>query len=77
MICKAGKCIYFNLSLSTYSIEPFNAKMKVAILQQRQGWEPPQNNDLKLIIPEDYTFMASNNSFIVLEYPTTILKRVR
>ena len=74
VIYKAGKhtgventkSIQFNLSSRTYSIDDFNAKIKVAILQQRQGWEPPQIKDLKLVIPEDYTFMASNNSFIAL-----------
>ena len=44
MIYKAGKrtgientkFIYFNLSAGTYSIDDFNAKIKVAILQKRQ-----------------------------------------
>ena len=54
------KFIHFNLSVGTYSIDDFNAKIKVAILQQRQDWEPPQIRDLKLAIPEDYTFIASN-----------------
>ena len=74
----AGKCtslendiyililIYFNLSAGTYSIDDFNAKINAAILQQRQDWEPPQIKDLKLAIPEDYTFIASNNIFIAL-----------
>ena len=74
VIYKAGKhtgventkSIQFNLSSSTYSIDDFNAKIKVAILQQRQGCEPPQIKDLKLVIPEDYTFIASNNFFIAL-----------
>ena len=61
------KFIHFDiLSASTYSIDNFNAKIKVAILQQRQDCEPPQIKDLKLVIPKDYTFMASNNSFIAL-----------
>ena len=30
------KFIYFNHSAGTYSIDNFNAKIKVAILQQRQ-----------------------------------------
>ena len=50
VIYKAGKrnhventkFISFNLSAGTYSIHDFNAKIKVAILQQRQNWEPPQ-----------------------------------
>ena len=36
------KFIRFNLSVGTYSIDDFNAKIKVAILQQRRDWEPPQ-----------------------------------
>ena len=51
MIYKAGKrtdvendkFIDFNLSVGTYSIDDFNAKTKVAILRQRQDWEPPPN----------------------------------
>ena len=61
-----NKCTDFNLSAGTYSIDHFNAKIKVAILQQRQHWEPPQIKDLKLVIPEHYTFMASNTIFIAL-----------
>ena len=74
VICKAGKYtgvesnkfIHFNLSAGTYLIDDFNAEIKAAILQQRQGWELPQIKDLRLVIPEDYTFMASNTIFIVL-----------
>ena len=32
------KFISFNLSAGTYSIDDFNAKIKVVILQQRQDW---------------------------------------
>ena len=43
VINKAGKCtgvenakfIHFNLSVSTYSIDDFNAKLKISMLQQR------------------------------------------
>ena len=38
--------------------------MKISILQPKQDWEPPQFKDLRLVIPEDYTFMASNTIFI-------------
>ena len=62
---KNTKFISFNLSAGTYSIDDFHAKIKVAILQQRQDWEPPQIKDLSLAIPKDYTFMASNTIFIV------------
>ena len=50
--------IKFSLSAGTYSIDDFNAKIKVAVLQQRQDRVPPQIKDLRLIIPEHYTFMA-------------------
>ena len=58
--------IKFSLSAGTYSINDFNAKIKVAVLQQRQDWVPPQIKDLRLVIPEHYTFMASNIFFIAL-----------
>ena len=84
MTCKAGKrtgvendkFIHFNLLAGTYSIDNFNAKIKVTILQQRQDWEPPQIQDLQLVMPEDYTFIASNNFLSCLVYPTTILQRL-
>ena len=56
----------FKLSADTCSIDDFNAKIKVAILQQRQVWEPLQIRGLRQIIPKDYTFMASNTTFIAL-----------
>ena len=40
------KFIRFNLSVGTYSIDDFNAKIKVAILQQRRDWEPPQESEI-------------------------------
>ena len=58
--------IKFSLEAGTYSIDDFNAKIKAAVLQQRQDWEPPQIKDLKLVIPEYYPFMASNILFIAL-----------
>ena len=60
------KLISFNLSAGTYSIDDFNAKIKVAILQQKQDCEPPNIKDLRLMIPEDYIFMAENTIFIAL-----------
>ena len=61
-----NRFIKFSLSAGTYSIDDFNAKIKVAVLQQRQDWVPPQIKDLTLVIPEHYTFMASNIFFIAL-----------
>ena len=79
-----GKCtdvenhkfiIYFNLSAGTYSIDDFNGKIKKAVLQQGQGWRPPQINDLKLVRPEDYIFMADNTFFSVLGIPGNYLEK--
>ena len=55
-----NRFIKFSLSVGTYSIDNFNAKIKVAVLQQRQECIPPQIKDLRLVILEHYTFMASN-----------------
>ena len=74
VIYKAGKrtgivndkFIHFNLSAGTYFIDDFNTKIKVAILQQRQDWEPPQIKDFRLVIPGDYTFMTDSHIFIAL-----------
>ena len=64
-----NKFIHFNLSVGTYLIDDFNAKIKVAILQTRKDWEPPQIKCLKLVIPEDYIFMTSSTIFIALGTP--------
>ena len=53
IVYKAGKqtsvtnteFIKFTLSGGTYSIDDFNAKINVSILQQGQGWEAPQIKD--------------------------------
>ena len=71
------KFIHFNLSVGTYLIDDFNAKIKGAILQQRQNWEQPQIKDLQLVVPEGYTFIASNSFLSHLLYPTAVLKRLR
>ena len=52
--------------MGTYSIDDFNKDIKAAVLQERQDWEPPKIKGLKLVIPEHYTFMASNTIFIAL-----------
>ena len=71
------KFIHFNFSVGTYLIDDFNAKIKGAILQQRQNWEQPQIKDLQLVVPEGYTFIASNSFLSHLLYPTAVLKRLR
>ena len=61
--------------MGLYSIDNFNTKIRVAILQQRQDWEPPQIKDLRLVIPEDCTFIVSNNIFIALGIPDNYLEK--
>ena len=56
--------VKFSLSAETYSTDNFNAKIKVAVLQQKQDWVPPQVKNLRLVILEHYTFMASNIFFV-------------
>ena len=58
--------IKFTLLPAAYSIDNFNVRVKVALLQQIQDWEAPQIRDLKLVIPEHFTFMPSNSFFIAL-----------
>ena len=70
-----NKFIHFNLSVGTYSIQDFNAKIRAAVLQQRQDWETPQIKKSKLVITEHYTFMASNTIFITLGIPDNYLEK--
>ena len=69
------KFISFSLSRGTYAIDDFNAKIKVAIFQQRQDWELPQIKDLNLLIPKDYTFLADNTIFIALGIQNKYLEK--
>ena len=62
--------------VGTYSIDDFNSKIKIAILQQRQDWEPPQIKDLKLVTPEDYLLMADNPFFFALDIQSNYLEKV-
>ena len=69
------KFIHFKLSAGTYSIDNFNTKIKVAILQERQEGEPHQIKDLKLVIPEDCTIIAYKNIFIAFGIPDEYLEK--
>ena len=60
MVAK-DKHISFTLTAGTYSINVFNKKSST--LHQRKA---PQIKDLKLLIPQRYSFMASNRLFIAL-----------
>ena len=57
------------------SIDNLNAKVKISIFHQKQVWEAAQIKILKLILPENYTFMASNTFFIALGTPSSHLKK--
>ena len=70
---KTNTFINFRLSVGTYSIDDFNTKIKEAVSQQRQDWKPPQVKDLRLVIPEHYTYMTDNTHLV---YLTNILKRL-
>ena len=69
-----NKFIHFNLLAGTYSNDDLNTKIKETVLQKRQDWEPPQIKDLKLVIQEPNTFMASNTIFIALGIPDNARK---
>ena len=75
-----NRFIKVSISAGTYSNDNFSAKIKVAVLQERQDWVPPQIKDLKLVILEYYTFMTSHIFFIALGMPgkhlekTTLIK---
>ena len=88
IVYKAGKTtgvkntdyISFTLSEGTYSIDDFNAKIKIAILQHRLDWEPPQVKDLRLVIPKDYLcliilFFMPLQAFIKAPLSTTIFSQ--
>ena len=80
---KAGACtgaegnrfVKFSLSVGTYSIDDFNAKVKAAVLKERQDWVPPQIKDLKLVILEHYIFMVSNIFFTALDISDKYLEK--
>ena len=49
-----------------FSIDDFNARVKVAVSQQGQDWEVPQIKDLNLVMTEHYSFMSCNTFFLAL-----------
>ena len=55
--------IYSGIPAGTYSIDDFNTKIKEFFLKQRQDWETPQINDLELVIPKHYSFLADSTIF--------------
>lgn len=61
----SARSIQLIISTILNLIDDFNAKIRVAVLQQRLDWKAPQIKYLKLVIPERFTFMASNSVFIL------------
>lgn len=45
-------------------------------MRQRQDWKGPQTEDLKLVIQENYTFIACNSFFIALGILGNSLKEI-
>ena len=75
-VFKLDDYIEFTLSGGTYSIYDFNAKIRAAVLQQKQNWNAPHIKNLKLVVPENYPFIADNNLFTALGMPEKILKNI-
>ena len=70
VLCKASLCddvediqVKFTLSASIYPIDHFDEKFKVTAFQHRKGWQTLHIKNIKLVIPEPYTYMTSNSSF--------------
>ena len=65
------------LSKGTHFIDNLNVKLKAAVLQQKQNWSALQIKKLQLVMPEHYTFMASNSFFIVLGILDNYLEKTK
>lgn len=63
IICKF---LQFAIPKGVNAVSDFNLTINASGLQQNQSWEVPQIKDLKLAIPEHYTFAASSRSFVSL-----------
>lgn len=63
--------IKFTLSTGTYSIDGFNAKVKLVVLQQKQNFI----KDLNLIKLKHYIFMACNNFLTVSDILDNYLEK--
>ena len=74
-VTENNRFIKFSLLAGTYSIDDFNAKIKAAVLQERQDWVLSPIKYLRLVIPEHYTFIASNIFFIALGIADKHLKK--
>ena len=63
--------VKFTLSTGTYSIDGFNAKVKLVVLQQQQNFI----KDLNLIKLKHYMFMACNNFLTVSDILDNYLEK--
>ena len=75
-VFKLDDYIQFTLSSGTYSIDDFNEKIKAEFLQQKQNWDAPHIKNLRLVVPENYAFIADSNFFITLGMSERILKNI-
>ena len=59
----------------SYFIGDFNLETNVVVLQQKQDYKAPKIKDLKSVITEHYTFMATNSFFIALDILNSCLRK--
>ena len=71
---KLDDYIEFTLSSGICSIDEFNEKIKAAFSQQKQNWNAPHIKNLKLVVPENYAFIADKIFFTALGIPEKVLK---
>ena len=75
-IFKLDEYIEFTLSSGTYLIDEFNEKINAAVSQQKQSWNAACIKNLRLIVPENYAFIADNNFFTALGMSEKVLKNI-
>ena len=71
--------IKLTLSAGTYSIDDFNSKVKVAVLQGRQDWEASQIKDLKLVFFFNWDSLHArlNSHYKALSYKKKKHKKIK
>ena len=75
-VFKLDDYIEFTLSSGTYSIDEFNKEIRAAVLQEKQNWNALHIKKLKLVVPENYAFIAGNNFFTAFGMPEKIPKNI-
>ena len=75
-VFKLDDYIEFNLSSRAYSIGDFSGKIRAALLQQKQNRNAPQIKNVRLVVPENFVFIADNIFFTALVMAEKILKNI-